>query len=148
MSDTDISSLDACSGQQLRDLLELASSEAKVTLNSLVEVGDSEQLEYLLTEMKADGLLQAICSPRTPLEALVAIKSTAKQLTVAAEAPAQKAAATLLYHLSVASALAHHGQNISSKEPVERLALYKELAAELPDDDLAAIFEKAVATLA
>jgi hypothetical protein len=81
------------------------------------------------------------------VEVLVDIKSIAKRLAVAAEAPAQNAAATLLYHLSVASALAHHAQNISSRDPAERLPLYKDLAAELSDDQLAAIFEKAIASL-
>ena len=110
-------------------------------------------MEYLLTEMCAGteqsggALLQAVCSPDTPVEVLVEIKSVAKRLAVAAEAPAQNAAATLLYHLSVASALGRHGQNISSKDPAERLAFYKDLAAELSDDRLATIFEKAVASL-
>jgi hypothetical protein len=79
------------------------------------------------------------------VEVLVAIKSIAKRLAVAAEAHPQNAAATLLYHLSVASALGYHARNISSKDPAERLPLYKELAAELSDEELAAIFEKAIA---
>ena len=90
---------------------------------------------------------QAVCSPDTPVEALVAIKSVAKRLAVAAEAPTQDAAATLLYHLSVASAPGHHSQDISSKSLSERLPLYKDLAADLSDDQLAAIFEKGVARL-
>jgi len=47
----------------------------------------------------------------------------------------------------VASALAHHARNISSRDPAERLPLYKDLAAELSDDQLAAVFEKAIASL-
>jgi hypothetical protein len=112
-----------------------------------------EQLEYILTEMcdgtgqSAHSLVQAVCSPRTPVEILIAIKSTAKLFAVAAEAPAQKAAATLLYHLSVASALGHQGRNISSKDPAGRRPLYRDLAAELCDDELTAVFEKAIASL-
>jgi hypothetical protein len=153
MSDTEISMLDRCTGRQLKELLALASTDAKATRNWLLEIGDLEQLQYLLTEMctgtgqSGGALLQAVCSPHTPVEVLVAIKSTAKRLAVAAEGPAQKAAATLLYHLSVASALGHHARNISSKDPAERLPLYKDLAAELSDDELAAIFEKAIASL-
>jgi len=47
----------------------------------------------------------------------------------------------------VASALGNHARNISSKVPAERLAFYKDLAAELSDDQVAAIFEKAVARI-
>jgi hypothetical protein len=153
MPNTDISMLDHCTDRQLRDLLALASTGAQVTRNWLVEVGDPEQLESLLKEMCAGTgdsgakLVQAVCSPDTSLEELVALKSTAKRLAVAAQAPAQKAAATLLYHLAVASALAHHGQNISSKDPAERLSLYQDLASELPDDEMAAVFERAIASL-
>jgi hypothetical protein len=153
MSDADISVLDHCTGRQLKELLALASTREKLTRNWLLEVGDSEQLEYFLTEMcggavqSGDALVQAVCSPDTPVEVLLAIKSTAKRLAVAAEAPAQEAAATLLYHLSVASALGRHGRNISSKDPAGRLPLYKDLAAELSGEELADVFEKAIASL-
>jgi len=151
MSDIEISMLDQCTDRQLKELLALASRNVKATHHSLLEIGDSEQLECLLTEMcsgtseSGGALVQAVCSPHTPLEALVAIKSTAKRLAVSSEVPAENAAATLLYHLSVASALAYHAQNISANDPAERLPLYKNLAAELFDDRLASIFEKAVA---
>lgn len=154
MLDTDIVLLDRCTGRQLRRLLALASSDSKVAKNSLLEIGDLEQLELLLTDMcagagqSAGALLQSVYSSQTPLEFLVSVKSTAKRLAVAAATPAQKAAATLLYHLSVAGALGRYGQNISSKNPAGRLTLYKELATELVDEQLAAIFEKAVARLA
>jgi len=153
MPDIEISMLDHCTGRQLKELLALATTDAKTTWNWLLEVGDLEQLEYLLTEnctgigQSAGALLRAVCSPATPVDALIAIKSTAKRLAVAAEGAPEKAAATLLYHLAVASALGHHGRNISSKDPAERLALYKDLAAELSDEELAAVFEKAVACL-
>jgi hypothetical protein len=154
MSDVDISILENCTGRQLKELLALASTNTQVTPNWLLEIGDSEQLEYLLTEiLRATGesggqLVQVVCCPETPVEVLVAIKSTAKRLVVAAESPAHTAAATLLYHLAVASALGNHARNISSRDPVERLPLYKEMAAELCDDELAAVFEKAIDGLA
>jgi len=107
----------------------------------------------LLTEMctgsghSGAALVQAACSPDTRMDTLIAMKSTAKRWAVAAENTSQKAAATLLYHLTVASALGNYGQNISSRDPNDRLLLYKELAVELADDDLAAVFEKAAARL-
>lgn len=151
MSDIEISMLDRCSVRQLKELLALASTDEKTTRNWLLEVGDMEHLDYLLTEMCAGigqsggALLRTVCSPYTPVDALVAIKSTAKRLAATAEGPREQAAATLLYHMSVASALAH-GRNISSKDSVGRLPVYQELAAELSDERLAAIFERAVAS--
>jgi len=153
MSDIDISVLDRCTDRQLKKLLALASTNVKATRDWLLEIGESERLEHLLTEMctgteqSGAALLQTVCSADTSVEALVATKSIAKRLAVAATTSAQNAAATLLYHLSVASALGHHARNISSRNADERLPLYKYLAAELSDDQLAAIFEKAIASL-
>ncbi|MGC9950994.1 MAG: hypothetical protein ABSF64_31920 [Bryobacteraceae bacterium] len=151
MSEVEISRLDHCTGRQLKELLALASTDERTARDWLLEIGDREQMEYLLTEMCAaigqsgGELLRAVCSPDTPVEVLVSIKSAAKRLAAAADAPAQNAAATLLYHLSIASALGYHVQNISSKDVAGRLALYRDLAAELSDDEFAAIFEKAIA---
>jgi hypothetical protein len=149
MPDTEISMLDHCSDRQLKELLALACSDVKATRDWLLEIGDFQRMDELLSDMCAGGgpsgsaLLRAVCSADTPVETLVEIKGVAKRLSVAAEAPAQNAAATLLYHLAVASALGHHARNISSKDPADRLPLYKDLAAELSDDEMAAIFEKA-----
>jgi hypothetical protein len=145
--------LDHCTGRQLKELLALASAHAKVKPNRLVEAGDSEQLRRLLAEMccgaepSGAALLEAVCSPDTTLEVLVATKRIAKRLAGSSETRPQSAAATLLYHLSVASALGYHNRNISSKDPAERLPLYEQLATELPDEELAAVFEKAIARL-
>lgn len=153
MADTEITALDYCTGQQLKELLALASRDPSGTRDWLLEVGDSEQLEHLLDELcsgsgqSGASLLRAVCSPGTPLESLKAIKSAAKRLTVAASDPRQNAAATLLYHLSIASALGRYGKNISSQGPAARLELYQDLATELSNEELAAIFEKAVAVL-
>jgi len=153
MSDLEISRLDHCTGRQLKELLELASTDERTARNWLLEIGGLEQMEDLLTEMcagapqSAGELLRAVCSPDTPVEALVSIKSIAKRLAVAAAgSPAQHAAATLLYHLSIASALGCHARNISSREVAARLPLYRNLASELSDDVLAGVFEKAVSS--
>jgi len=153
MRDTENSVLDHCSGRQLKELLELASNSARTGRDWLLEVGDTEQMESLLAEMCAaagespGALLRAVCSPDTPVETLVAIKRIAKTWAAAAHPAPRHAAATLLYHLSIASALGHHRRNISSKDPSERAELYKDLAAELSDDQLAGVFEKAAVGL-
>jgi hypothetical protein len=150
MSDIEISKLDHCTDRQLKDLLALAASSVKSTRDWLLEIGDADQLGHLLTGMctgtehSGGALLQAVCSADTPVEDLISVKRVAKRLAVSADGPAQSAAATLLYHLAIASAQAHHSQDISSKNLSERVALYRDLAAELSDERLAAIFERAV----
>lgn len=151
MPDTEISILNRCTGRQLKELLSLVSINSKEPPNWFLEIGDPEQLEHLLGEICAGtpysgpALLRTLCSAEAPTEVLIEIKDAAKNLAAAAVTPAQKAAAALLYHVSVASAWGRYGQNISSKNPSERLPLYRELATELSDSDLADIFEKAVA---
>jgi hypothetical protein len=153
MIDIEVSALEHCSGRQLKRLLKLAYRGEEVTRNLLLEVGDPKQLERLLDEIytgtgqPARNLLQAVCSPDTPLDDLREIRSAAKRLVVAVRGPRPKAAATLLYHLAIACALGRYGQNISSKDPAERLELYKYLASELSDEELAAVFANAVAAL-
>ncbi len=128
---------------------QLASDDTKVTRNWLLEIGNLDRLEALLLAVRKTGksYLRDVCCVDTPVQTLVEIKSAAKRFTIEAEGPAQKAAATLLYHLSVAAALGSHGRNISSRDPSERLALYQDLAAELSGQELAAIFKKAVAAI-
>ena len=153
MPESDLSISKRFTGRQLRELLELGNFDARTTWDLVLEI-DRDRLVYLLTEMCADtgqsaeALLDAVCSPDTLVDVLAAVKSTAKRLSSVVESPAQKAAATLLYHLSVASALGHHSRNISSKDMAERLPLYRDLAAQLADDDLASIFEKALSRVA
>ena len=153
MSDVEYSFLEHCTGRQLNQLLELAASGAKSARDWVLEVGDWESMQALLASMctgsepSADGLLRATCSADTPLELLVSAKDIAKRFAAGAQDSAQNAAATLLYHLAIAAALAQFGRNISSNEATERRGLYEDLAAELPDDALAAVFEKAVARL-
>ena len=119
----------------------------------LLEMGDIELLEHLLNEICSDptrparALLDAVCSLNTPVEILMATKSTAKRLAADAPGPAHKAATKTLYHLSVASALGRHGRNISSKNQAEYRALYESLAAKLSDEELAGVFKKAVIRL-
>jgi hypothetical protein len=154
MTDTDAVIVRDFSARQIRELLALAAVPAEGERNWLVEVGDRERLEALLTEMcsqsgqSGGALLDSVCAPETPVEVLVAVKDLAKSLAAKAAGNAQLAAATLLYHLSVASALGYHERTISSKAPLERTPLYQELASELSDEELAAIFRNAISRVA
>jgi hypothetical protein len=51
MPDLESSMLDHCTDRQLKDLLALASTNVKATRDGLLQIGDSDQLEHLLTEM-------------------------------------------------------------------------------------------------
>jgi hypothetical protein len=150
MPDNKIPTPSHLSALRTKELLAIGSRSAKAHQNWLLEVGDYQLLEMLLTDMcsgtsqSGAALLDTVCSPDTPLDALVHIKDIAKGLTKAAHDPSQEAAGMLLYHLSVASALGFHEQNISSMDAAARLPLYRELVAEICDDQVSAVFEKAL----
>lgn len=149
MSEAEISMLEHCTGEQIKELLGLATATPPVDSEWFLEIGDADQLNRLIAELcgdveSADELVQTVCSADAALGSLVAAKNAAKRLAASAETPTFKAAAGLLYHLAIASALARHGRNISSKDIAARLPLYRRLADDLSDGDLAAIFDGAV----
>jgi hypothetical protein len=150
MPDTKNSLIDNFNARQLSELLALGTNLPETATDWLLDVGDWERLEALLTDMSTGeeqsgtALLETVSSPDTTLEMLVVVKDIAKRLATKAKDKPQKAAATLLYHLSVAAALGHCGQTISSRDPAEQLPLYGELAEELSDDELAAVFARAI----
>ena len=120
------------------------------SLIDLTEMGDFDRLEFLLSQMSeplghpVGSLLEAVCSGTTAVETLVVIKAEAKRFVSTANTPAQKAAATMLYHLAIASALGNYGRFISSKDLSEALTLYARLADDLLDEELARVFRRAV----
>jgi hypothetical protein len=136
-----------------KELLTIGSRSTEAQPNWLLEVGEYQLLEMLLTDLcsgtsqSGAALLDAICSPDTPLDLLVQVKDLAKSLAKAGTDERQEAAALLLYHLSVASALGFHGQNISSMDAAARLPLYREFVAEICDDEISAVFERALARM-
>jgi hypothetical protein len=153
MPDARKTAVDDCSARQLKELLGLAAGRAGEPHDWMIELGDRERLERLLTEMCSGtgqsgvALVEAACSPDSSVEVLTAVKDVAKRLIQGAQDSPRRAAATFLYHLSVASALGYHGQTISTNVPADRLPLYEEFALELADERLAAVFERAVERL-
>jgi hypothetical protein len=150
MSNPADSKIQDFSARQIRELLAVAAQPAETERDWMVQLGDRELLETLLTEMcektghPGGALVDSVCSPETPVGILVAVKDLAKGLAAKSPGNPEVAAATLLYHLSVASALGFHGQSISSKPAAERFPLYKELSVELADEELARVFDRAV----
>jgi hypothetical protein len=150
MPNTSDSRVQEFSARQIKELLALAAQPAETERDWLLKVGDRELLEAVLTEMcgrtgqSGEALVESVCSPETPIEVLIVVKDLAKGLAAKSLGNPQMAAATLLYHLSVASALGFHNQTISSKTQADRVQLYAELAGEFADEDLAAVFERAV----
>jgi len=150
MSDKEMPTPSHLSALRTKELLAIGSRSAEATPNWLLEVGDYQLLEMLLTDMcsgttqSGAALLDAVCSKDTPLDVLVHVKDLAKGLAKAAQDPRQEAAGMLLYHLSVASALGSHEQNISSMDAAARLPLYREFVAEICDDEISAVFERAL----
>lgn len=154
MSEKDAQISRQLSAVQTKDLLSIGSRATEPGQNWLFEVADFELMEMLLTDMRTGtihsgaALMDAVCSPDTPVEALRAIKDLAKSLAKGTQAEDQQgAAATLLYHLAVASALGYHEENISSMDAAARLPVYREFVAEICDDSIGEVFEKALEEL-
>lgn len=153
MPDKEMPTPSHLSALRTKELLAMGSMSAEAQPNWLLEVGEYQLLEMLLTDMcsgtsqSGAALLDAVCSPDTPLGLLVQVKDFAKSLAKAGNDERQEAAALLLYHLSVASALGLHEQNISSMDAAARLPLYRDFVAEICDEEISAVFEKALARM-
>lgn len=144
-------SLDRVSPAQIKSLLDLATrSEANSPLPT--QAADAPGLRRLLAELchghgqSSDLVLDTVCDPETPLEVLRGVKELAKKLVSAATTDPQRHAATILYHAAIASAVAHHGTNISSRPLAARLDLYEHLAERLAEEPLGRVFLVAVAS--
>lgn len=116
---------------QIRRLLALATaSSAALTDPETVDEADSLLAELLATTNRpVERLFDMACADGTPLMRLRSLKDLAKELTVAAQDPSHREAATLLYHLVVAAAYLRFSVNISSRPLAERESIYQYYAA-------------------
>lgn len=141
--------IEHCSVAQLRALLMVAVEEPERTTPPAEGMPSRGDLERCLRGLDAEnaetaaGLLSARDLEAIPLPRLRALKDVAKRLRGQNSEPADRRAATLLYHLSAAAAWAIHGVNISSRSASARAELYEKLAEELADDGLARLLSRA-----
>lgn len=141
--------IEHCSVAQLRALLMVAVEEPerkKPLAEGMPSRGDLERCLRGLDAENAEtaaGLLSARDLEGIPLPRLRQLKDVAKKLRVRASEPAERRAATFLYHLAAAAAWTVHGVNISSRSAPARAELYERLAEELADDDLARLLSRA-----
>jgi hypothetical protein len=146
--------VDKCTPEQLKELLKIAADKTTATAPLLKEVGNRRVLIAVLAQLSKDSeeaiemLLQTACDAQAPLSAAQTTKELAKLLLDSAAIAKEKAAATFLYHLAVAAAIAFHGVNIASRSGKLRLPLYRELAAALGDDPLGEVFATAADKIA
>ena len=93
-------------------------------------------------------LLDAAAKPTTAVAELVRIKDLAKRQLEGAPDHRQREAATLLYHLAVASAFVHHDAMISGRPMRKQRALYQQFAAAWEGRPIGQIFQDAAARVA
>ncbi len=142
--------LDHCTPAQLKALLTLAAGPGEERTQppwqGLTPEDLTRLLSDLLTSQAGSGglLLATVLSSETPVEALSGVKDLAKKFVEAPKSKAHHAAATILYHVTVAAAFAWHGKNISSRPIHTRCALYEDLATAFPEHPLSRVFRKAV----
>ena len=137
--------IDGVSQAQLRRLLLLASG----TSSRLADVDDAhdarQQIAVLLDRLgmaAADPLTEATGAAAS-LEDLRRIKDLAKRLLSRAGTPSEQAAATLLYHVAVATAFGRDATEISSSPIAHRSLLYERLALVFADDAVGEAFHQA-----
>lgn len=138
-TDSDFGSL---TPDQIRRLLALATaSSAALTDPETVDEANGLLAELLATQDRpAERLFDVACADGTPLTRLRSLKDLAKELTVAAQEPSHREAATLLYHVVVAAAYLRFGVNISSRPLAERESIYQYYAALHSGNDIGQIF--------
>ena len=143
-------SIDRCSKSQLKSLLSLAAGGDAGQASLLGRLGNRAQVASLLSDLLGESqesgvvVLSAAAASGTPLAVLQGTKELAKTLLEHAPTEVHRSAATFLYHLSIAAALARHDVNISTRSPDARLALYEDLASAFAGDPLGQVFRDAV----
>ncbi len=141
--------IDRCSPVQLADLLGLAAADEPAT-HTAGGTGIHRQvlLERLAELMEADArqaraLLLRTSDRASSVEELRQTMEDAKTYAAEALSDAHWSVATLLYHLAIAAAYAHHGVNISARPAASRLELYEDLASSLGADSISSVFRLA-----
>jgi hypothetical protein len=146
--------IDRCSPVQLAELLGLAAADEPAT-HTAGGTGIRRQvlLERLAELMESDARQARAALLRTAeaastVEELRRTMEEAKTYAAEALSDAHWSAATLLYHLAIAAAYAHHGVNLSARPPSSRLELYEDLASSLGADSISAVFRLAADKIA
>jgi hypothetical protein len=149
MPNTRSTSIEHCTPEQLKALLALGRDDSGPRNSLPTQVTSRSELSRLLTELcegtdgSGEALLATVSAKDTPLIALVGTKELAKTLVSKAPTELHRGAATVLYHLAVAAALALWGENISAVSPKSRVPLYEDLAIIYGRNELGRIFREA-----
>jgi hypothetical protein len=149
MGDTPKIPLSNCSLTQMRALLGLAVGDDARRPSLPALATNLDDLRGRLARLSRDDtepaelLLEMACAADASLDGLTAIKERAKLLLDRAATPEDRGAATILYHVAIASGFLHHGRNLSSR-PIELyLPLYDDLAAALRSGPMEELFRGA-----
>jgi hypothetical protein len=143
------SDLDACKPGQLLSLLHLVSNQGVPASATRTGAAGNPQLGKKLRELCArsgyDGpdLLEQAAHPESSVEQLREVMLSAQTLAAEAADEQQWQAASFLYHLAIAAALARHHVNISTRTLDSRVGIYEDFASSLLEDPLGGIFRDA-----
>jgi hypothetical protein len=142
--------IEHCTPSQMKQLLSLAAGDVSKGHPFSAQLPTGEVLSHSLNELcdnpprSGESLIQAVCASDTPVAMLRDIKDLAKAFSMGAKNASQRSAASLVYHGSIAAALAHHGVNISERPPESRLGLYEDLATAFAAEALGQVFRLAI----
>lgn len=133
--------------RQLDRLLALANDDTQSIFSATLSdrPGLAKSLEQLSahTPQPSQDWLSAVGDDHATIATLREIKAFAQVFIKKATCESERVAATLLYHATVASAWARHGENISTRSLANRGPLYEDLADIMKTDPLGRIFREA-----
>jgi hypothetical protein len=135
-------------GTQVKALL-LVASESRLQAEPLSR--RAAELDAMLEEMSrahgpsASDLLSRAVDPASTVEERTRIKDLAKRLIETDADDAHRDAARLLYHVSVAAALVHHGASISGRPIHKQQRLYEQFAETWTGHAIGDVFRDAAA---
>jgi hypothetical protein len=138
----------ALTGSQMKALLRVATDSG---LQSEPLTSRAVELDAVLARLSSahDGgspdLLSRAADPTTSVEDLARIKELAKRMIASDADDREREAARLLYHVSVAAALVHHGASISGRPLHKQLPLYEQLAERWAGHAIGDVFRDAAA---
>jgi hypothetical protein len=137
-------SVDGCSPSQVADLLRLGLEQPEATdEHAHAKTRTSPPHTAVGGTTEPADLVQSVLSKSTTLDELRQLKTEAKRRLETAPAGPARDAARLLYHLSIAQALARFGVRISRIAPAKRRPVNLELASAFAGHPIGRVFAKA-----
>jgi hypothetical protein len=134
-----------CNNSQLRALLSFGKTTGTEADKELAEDPREVLADASIDGVPAGELWRRVVADGTDIGMLSKIKTSAKLLHQRVTDTKQRDAATTLYHLALAAALARNGVSISNSPISDQVETFGRLAGKTGDPAADAIFYKAIA---